>query len=425
MIKRLTNGSEFLRNSFILMGGTLVAQVLPLLLQPILRRIFSEEDFSDFELYFTLVSILAVGSGLQYHTAVILPEKDEDGLGILKGGLQISLFFSCLVFVVLWCFGNTIFSWLEFPESMDRWMYFIPLSTFLISAHLFFANWLTRKKAFKALVYNKIARRGSEGVFQFGLSKLWTGNGVILGTIIGDVVNFFMYLFQFRRTGGRFRSVHQSKVKQQLKRYKEFPIYSWLPYFLSTAALFIPALIINNHYGSMDDTLVGHYGLSRMVLALPLALISMSLSQVMIQRLAESRNEQQSVKTIYFKVGAGLLGLAVVGVSICFFWGEPIFATIFGEKSARAGAISEILVFSAAIRFVTAPLVTAFIAFERIKLNSIWQIFQFTATFSLYFFNNLDFNDFLWLYVGIELVLYICYGLLAMNVIRSYEKSIR
>jgi O-antigen/teichoic acid export membrane protein len=47
-MKKLFGQSDFLRNTVILVFGTGIAQMIPILLQPVLRRIYAPADFGAF-----------------------------------------------------------------------------------------------------------------------------------------------------------------------------------------------------------------------------------------------------------------------------------------------------------------------------------------------------------------------------------------
>ena len=49
-----------------LMGGTFIAQLIPILLQPVLKRLFTVEEFGVFDIYFRSVGLLAIVFSLKY-----------------------------------------------------------------------------------------------------------------------------------------------------------------------------------------------------------------------------------------------------------------------------------------------------------------------------------------------------------------------
>ena len=58
--------SEFSKNVLKLISGTTVAQAIPVLISPILARLYNPQNFGDFALFTSFVSILAVMTTFRY-----------------------------------------------------------------------------------------------------------------------------------------------------------------------------------------------------------------------------------------------------------------------------------------------------------------------------------------------------------------------
>ena len=96
--------SELLRNTSILISGTALAQLIPILLQPVLRRFFSPEIFGAYSVYLSLIGILIVISSFRYELAIILPKKDKEAAGVFFLALTVNLIFNVLLLliIILW-----------------------------------------------------------------------------------------------------------------------------------------------------------------------------------------------------------------------------------------------------------------------------------------------------------------------------------
>src|SRR5512133_2862261 len=55
---RLSDG--FVRNVFVLMSGTTIAMVVPIVASPVLTRLYTPEDYGVFALYVSIISAAAV-----------------------------------------------------------------------------------------------------------------------------------------------------------------------------------------------------------------------------------------------------------------------------------------------------------------------------------------------------------------------------
>jgi len=421
MIKRLLNRSDFLKNVATLITGTVLAQLIPILLQPILSRIYDDAEYGTFTIYISIIGMLAAAGNLKFEGAVVLPDSDKKASALVIGGIIISFFFSALWFIIFLLFGEQIIETFRFSSSIKIWLLIIPFAIFVISSSRVLNYWLIRQKAFKASSVNKLARRASEGASQFAIIKFSNQQGLIIGNIIGETVNFFISLKQSFNKNLSFKGITYNEVKEQLNRYKDFPLYSFLPSLMNSISLFLPAIVIN-HFYAIETT--GQFGFSRQILSIPIALISLSLSQVLIQKIAESSRNKNKILPLIFKITSVLTGLAIVGIIIIEFFGIEIFTWVFGMEWKIAGELTQILIFSYAIKFIVSPLTAIFTALEKIKISSIWQIGYFIAIGCLYLFKDCTIEEFLLYYVLIDLVSYLIYYVLLVGVCKKYDNKI-
>ena len=412
--------NEFLKNSLVLITGTAIAQVIPILFQPFLRRIYTAEEFGVFAIYFSLFSFLVVIASARYDSVVLLPEKDSDASLIVSGALSISLIFSLLLSVVVLLFQNKIIELFDLPITIKPFLLLLPLSVFFGSCYRVLNNWLVRKKKFKASSVNKIVRRGSEGSVQLFLGISKNSSGLFIGSIIGDFFNCLMGFFQSKKSGFKF-SLETQKIKPLLLKYKDFPLYNSLPTLLNTLSFVLPIFIINNLY---TKEVTGQFDLTKQMLALPIALISVAISQVLIQKITELKRSSKKIKPLIIKTMLTLTLFSLVGIIIILLYGVNLFTFIFGDEWLVAGELSQILVYAYALKFIVSPLSVTFIALEKIKISSLWQVLYFVTICSLFFIKNLTIKEFLYFYIFIELGAYFIYLLLMFWVANKHDKRI-
>ena len=72
--------SEFFNNVFILSSGTALAQLIPVMIAPILSRIYSPEEFGRLALYLAIIQILGSLSTGRYELAILLPKEEKRGV---------------------------------------------------------------------------------------------------------------------------------------------------------------------------------------------------------------------------------------------------------------------------------------------------------------------------------------------------------
>lgn len=100
----------------------------------------------------------------------------------------------------------------------------------------------------------------------------------------------------------------------------------------------------------------GLYDLSFRMLRMPLIFIGVALGQVFFQRCAEKVNSDEDIVPLITKAIKTLALLSIVPFSIIFFFGEEIFAFVFGEEWRESGRFSEILVPWFMMNFIASPI---------------------------------------------------------------------
>ena len=415
--------SDLYKNLLTLITGTALAQLIPISLQPILRRIFTPEDFGEMAVYLSVVGMLASIACLRYDQAIVLPKKDEDANSLMVLSMIISLVFGMAVFLFMIAFEQHILSFLDLGPESALVIYIAPISLTLIGSYHAVNFKLIRHKEFKKSSANKVFRRSFEGAFQLGCSKFYNFSGLlIVGDIIGNMANLFIGLFQLRKLSLGLRSINLESIKKVAKDQIEFPKFNTIPTLLNSIGLFIPVIIINKFFSEGDT---GQLDLSRQVLAIPLSLISMSLAQVITQKAAESKNENRSIKKEVNQIIIGLVGAVIVGVIVMELFSVEIFSFVFGPQWSMAGEITQVLLFSYAIKFVVSPLSSLLTVFKKLKLMAVWQFVYFFLIVLLWFCDGIDIFAFLKIYVGLEILAYSIYFILIYRELIKYESSVK
>ena len=412
--------SEFLRNALTLISGVGLAQLIPIIMQTFLRRMFLPEVFGAFAVYMSMVGILVIISSLRYQMAIVIPKKDQDAANIFFLTFFINLVFFIILLISIILFKNTIANILDFPTKYISWLYFLPFSVFLFSVYDSINYWLIRKKAFKSSAINKISRRSFEGLTQatFGFSK--QAFGLIIGDLIGNVANNISGIFQAKKNGLSLSLLDKKYIFSVMKKYVDFPKNS-IPALLNTAGTLLPVIFINKFY---SESITGYFDLARIVLSVPSILISVAISNVLLQNISEKVNKALSIKKELLNVFYVLAILGIIELAIIVSFGPSLFTFVFGDNGTMSGILSQTLIFSFVFKFIVSPLSFVFIALRKIKIISIWQSLYFLSILSLILFKSLLFNDFIKIYVIIDIILYSLYFILIFIAVKKYEKKL-
>jgi O-antigen/teichoic acid export membrane protein len=420
-LKKLFGQADFLRNTIILVFGTGVAQLIPILLQPLLRRIYTPADFGAFAVYFSLIGILTVIANFRYDLAIGLPEKDEEGANLFFLTLLINFVFNMLLLIVIVLFRHSIAQLFKFPAKFSGFLFLLPFGTFFFCSFQSMNYWLIRKKAFRSLSINKISRRGAEGIVQVAFGFFRNSAGLFWADIAGSISNNISGIRQLRKTAFDIHFFSRPAIISVMKRYIGFPKYNLVPQLLGTLAMQFPVLIINRMFTKTD---LGFFDLTQQAILAPFALISVAVSQVLLQAVTKKKRDREKFYHDFIKLTLLLLILGLASVVVIELWGPQLYSFVFGKTCRIAGEYSRILIIGFMFFLVVSPMGAVLMGLEEIRILSLWNLVHFILISGLYFIKNISFMTFLKLFVSIEVVAFTIFYLLIVRAIIKYDKGL-
>ncbi|MBN2238099.1 MAG: lipopolysaccharide biosynthesis protein [Bacteroidales bacterium] len=420
-IKRYFRKESIFRNVITLASGTVVAQLIALVVQPVLRRIVPVEDFGAFAVYMSVVGIAATVFTLRYDMAVVIPKEDSKASELTHGAILASLILSVFTFLLILLFGETLLNLLTVDLSYLHWFYYLPATLFFASAYRMLNNWLVRKKKFAIAASNKGIRRSVEAGGQTSLAFANFHGSLILGELFGSAINFFVASYQSFRTGLGWKNISLHSIWATLKEYQQFPKYNIFPVLLNNAAAWLPILFITRFF-TIDIT--GQFDLTRQVFAITLSLISMAVAQVYLQRISDMRIRKQKIFPDIISVSKILGLISLFGILITLMFGPFLFGFVFGADYTISGVYAQIMIVSFSIKLIVSPLSVVFVNLEKLKLNAVWQILYFLGILSLLLFKFESIIGFLYVNVAIDVIAYLIYYLLILYISKQHDRHL-
>ena len=326
-------GNTIIKNLSYLVTGTALAQVLIILFQLILRRIYTPADFGAFAVYMSIIGIIAVIASLRYEQTIILPADDNKAYNLLYLSFGIGLIVSVLTAILLFVFKQPIMQLINFPEKYSYWLAFVPLSLLLLTIYQALNYYLIRLKQFRLSASNKVERRIAEGVTQTISGYCGNQTGLVFGDIAGQSVNALAAGLKVHKFVGGLK-LSWATIKSVAAEYKSFPLQNSFAAFLNALSLLLPTIFINRLF---DEQTTGLFDLARMLMIMPLSLVTTSMGQVLVQRFTELRNKRESIRHDFCRIAALLAVLALLFAVVAFLLAPSLLALIFGETWRESG----------------------------------------------------------------------------------------
>jgi teichuronic acid exporter len=330
--------NDFLKSVLVLMTGTVLAQIFGFLISPVLTRIYSPEQMGELNIYLRAVGFIAALATARYELSLPLPKSEQHAYLLYRLSFRIArnIFIACIIA------SGVYLLTIDFSRSAFWFILFVIISSIAVVFSNLGTNWAIRTKQFKRISFfrmsNSLINNSLKWVFGiFGFGSM----GLLLASFIGSAVSSLPFLKDWFKIQKQYKAFYSKpKTKVLIRAYREFPMVN-LPHVLVDYGKDLLLAFFMVFYFSKE--VFGWYSHSYMILQLPIALIGAAIGQVFFNKCAELVNEGKSTLGILKKTVRTLFLISILPFSILFFFGEDLFAFVFGQNWRESGVYSEIM----------------------------------------------------------------------------------
>jgi O-antigen/teichoic acid export membrane protein len=356
-----------------LVSGSVTAQILGILLVPLITRIYSPDDLGMFQLFLSISGILVIFSTFSYQFAIMLPKTEEDSANVS--------FLSAILVTIVSLFSALIV--LLFPEKIEhifntpgisKYLIYIPIITFFNGIFNVQNYWLSRKVRFGIVAGSRIVNTVSTKAFQLVVPIIWSVSplGLIAGYVAGFGCADLFMLKGVKNDLKVFNKVSLKRIKEMAIEYKNFPLYSSWSTLANTISPQVPTFLLAYYYST---SVVGYFSLANQVVNMPMGLLGIAIQQVFFQKISEVKNGNGpgDVKVIVKEVYKKLILLGVFPMILLLILGEEIFTFAFGKNWYISGVYVKILIPWIFLVFLSSPISTLYSVYDK---QGVWFTFS-------------------------------------------------
>ncbi len=409
-----TKRYSFIQNVLTLGTGTIIAQAIPILVYPILSRLYNPEQFGVLASINSVVSIIAILCGGQYLKGILVAKSEHDAQSLVALSVLLSIAVSLLSVPVLIIIYNS--GVLGGVTSLSL-LLLAPLIAVLIGIYNVYNEWCVRHSYFRQVSVNKITNSGANAIAKVAMA--FSTIGLVIGELFGRTVSATMCLFHFFRKdkGKIFREVSYRDVLTAAKKYKQFPLYSLPGQFLNVFAAQIPIFVFGNHFSKQ---LLGQFSMAQMVLSIPISVVSLAFYDAFRQRANDIYQREGRCDAFYRKI----FKYVIIGATVCCIFAMLILPQLFewflGKEWRQAGSFAVLLSPSVFIGMVNTIFTSLWIIADKLKYGLWWQVLYFICTALGVYLGILLYNTIEASIIGLSIGLAIAY---IVNMICTYNFS--
>ena len=394
-----------------------------ILLTPIVTRIYPPESFGLVNFMGSMIMIIGVFSTMGYHAAIILPKKNSDAHNLLLLCLFFTFCISLFSFLIVIIGGKIILEKINIPSLAD-YLILLPVFVFLHGTYMTLRFWKTRLRYFQNLATSRISEILARKSYQISTGYLFSGvsGNLIYAELVTSLIRNLVLLKGVRFKVWSFKRMTFFKIIAVAKRYKKFPQFSLWSDLLSRLPFLIISFSIIKYFG---EDLLGYYSLSLMVLSLPSKLISGSINEAFIPRIAEAKHQNKHTDLLE-NVYTRLVSIMLFPFLILGLFSDQLFPLVFGPDWVESGLIAKILLFQIFFEIIFSPSLSIVDIINRQEIKLIQNIFSIlisiiSLSFGVYYEN---FYIALWLVSILQGVLILILGIFVMGLIKFPFKLI-
>jgi len=373
----------FWKNVTTVLGGTAIAQIIPIAILPLLTRIVPTDQLGAYFVWLGATSVLIIIASARLDMAIFLAQSEEQVRGIFEAVLIISIGVGVAGLL-------TAIAFQQFPgKSLVEGVagrYSVAWATYAVvmaNCQTLMAVYVYRAQ-FERMAYGKVVLAGSVALTQLGLSLAGAGlDGLVYGQLaVSFIITIALMYSAELAPASLLANVNLTGLTQTLKRYYRFPVIAMPCDFINTFAAQIPLFLIAMRYGAASVAL---YALSLRVINGPIGLLANSVLAVFKEQASRDFREKGNCLDAYRYTFRSLLLMALIPFTLLFLFGEQAFVLIFGQDWALAGRFAELLTPMYFTKFIASPMsYTLYIANKQVQ-DLGWQIVLLAMTWAAFY----------------------------------------
>jgi O-antigen/teichoic acid export membrane protein len=296
-----------------LLSANVVAQIVGLMVYPILTRIYAPEDFGLMNLFVSIASVLVILATAEYHYAIVLPKEDKLARGIVHLSIGMLLIVTIIVLLTL-PFAKQIADLFNTP-ALAKMYAWLPLMVLFLGAWNILNYWYIRNKIYSRISAYLISQSTLSAGLKIGFGYAgWLQGGLIYSMILAPAISLVTSaLLSFKRCIRPLLHIDKAAIRQAAITYRNFPLFTMPRSLVNVIAGQLPVLLLVPIFGTEQ---VGLLGMALLLGFAPISMITKAIYQVLYQHVTECVHTKKPIIHLLkrFIIGTTLVAVPVFAV---------------------------------------------------------------------------------------------------------------
>lgn len=362
--------------------GTVLAQAINIVAQPVLTRVFTAETLGVYIYLISLATMIIPVASLKLDMLIVSEPDDREAQYITDVCIIINILIS-LIYLAAIFLGYRISSENIF-NKYGIIIYMVPVLVFTNGLRFLFISYLNRYKEYKTISIIAIMREAIRAIIQVGAGFFSLG---IFSLSMGYAISpLFGLNIQMRN--------YLKKIKERpyinLEKIKEIIFVKGRRQIL----FLVPAQFINSFSASLvtvsitalfSTEVLGRYSAGAGILDIPIIFITSNVSKVCYQKISENVVNDKPVLKILLSVITVLSLVSVTGFGILYLIAPKLTEIVFGKGYRITGEYIRCLCVMYAVRLVATSFTGVYTVFKKQKFELVLNILLIATAGASYY----------------------------------------
>lgn len=331
--------SSIIRDSLKLSSSNIVLYLLPIVVTPILSRLYSPASFGEWGIFSSVYTMATVIIFFSYENAIVKTENRKDLSNLCFLCFVISILNICLI-GLFFLLGKTLnlpfFSSFTYVNILLLFLLINGISVILI-------NYLNRFGKYTIMSISNLITGSSQAFLRiaFGITLIFA-NGLVVGSFIAQILAMIFLIFCTKdiQKSAFWKYLSIKRMKYLAIENKKFFLYEAPATFLEFSIINLTIIILSEFFPKSE---IGCFSIIIQLLLLPISFIGSAIGKVYYRQLSIN-NDPNEISSLSLKVSKITASLSLLPILFIALGGDKLITVFLGKKWHAAGDIALCLV---------------------------------------------------------------------------------
>lgn len=410
------------RNTAKILTGNVLAQIISLIIYPILSRLYSPDDFGVLNVFCSIGGIFIILATCEYQNSIVIANKNAEASACLHLTLIINIIVSSFVALTI-LFAKPISEFFNVP-ALAHWYFLLPVYIFFSALWNILQHWYIRKKLFGEIGKYQVSLSTSNAILKSGFGYFGqTSFGLVLSMTVSPIIAIGISIgVHFKHIKELFLT-NATHIKDAAKKYSNFPKYATPRMLMHYLISSLPILMLSPEFSAYE---IGILGMAMTLAGKPINILTTTMFTPLFQRISEMVNKNIAITPTIRKIIIFILAVTIPFFIILYFILPDLTLWLLGNEWRESGELIRFMLPYFASVLVTSTLNFIPDIFQKQKITLLFEIVNLiicTIALSIGIAYS-DFKTGVLLYYLSYTLIWVCEGVWIYHLASMYDKQL-